>query len=106
MWFKVIFKCLNESRYRYFEASLVVESLAESFYFYFYFDAFDLRSLVAVVSEVFAKASTFTSSENMRSTSPLLLTSEIVSVTILFSLTPVSPCFCVPSINCSLALSK
>ena len=52
--------------------------------FYFYFDSFCLRSYAALVSEVFAKASTFTSSENLRLTSPLLLMGEITRVTIFF----------------------
>ena len=74
----MIFKCAGESKYRYFEASVEVELLA----FYFNFDFFCVRSLAAFVSEVFAKASTFTSSENLRVTSPLLLIREILSVTI------------------------
>jgi hypothetical protein len=53
--------------------------------FYFFFDSFCLRSSAALISEVFAKASTFTSSENMKVTSPLLLMGEILRVTIFFS---------------------
>jgi hypothetical protein len=67
--------------YRYFEFALFVKL----FDFYFDFDSFDLRRLAAAVSEVFAKASTFTSSENLKVTSPLLLIREILSVTIFSS---------------------
>ena len=48
----------------------------------FYFDSFRVSVLV---SEVFARASTLTSSENFKVTSPLLLMGEILRVTIFFS---------------------
>ena len=92
----MIFKCAGDSRYRYFEPSLFVEL----FDFYFDFNSFDLRRSVAVVSEVFAKASTFTSSENFKVTSPLLLIREILSVTFLSLEVRVSLWLREPLINC------
>ena len=68
--------------------------------FYFYFDSLRVRSSAAFVSEVFAKASTFTSSENLRVTSPLLLMGEIFRVTIFFSVVSVSLYFLKPLNNC------
>ena len=64
----------------------MVELLA----FNFYFNSFCERSSAALVSEELAKASTFTSSENLRVTSPLLLMGEILRVTIFFSVVCVS----------------
>ena len=80
----------------------MVELLA----FYFYFDYFCLRSLAALVSEVFAKASTSTSSENLKVTSPLLLMGDILRVTIFFSVVFVSLLFLEPLICCLLIWSK
>ncbi len=74
----------------------MVELLA----FYFYFDYFCLRNLAALVSEVFAKASTFTSSENLKMTSPLLLMGDILRVTIFFSVIFVSLLFVELLIDC------
>jgi hypothetical protein len=73
----------------------VVELLA------FYFASFRVAALV-----VFAKVSTFTSSENLKVTSPLLLMGEILRVTIFFSVVFVTLCFLVPLINCLLIGSK
>ena len=68
--------------------------------FYFYFDSLCATSSAVLVSEVFFKAFTFTSSENFRVTSPLLLMGDILRVTIFFSVIFVSLLFVELLIDC------
>ena len=80
----------------------MVELLA----FNFDLNSFCERISAALVSEVFAKASTSTSSENLKVTSPLLLMGEILRVTIFFSVDFVTLLTLEPLINCLLIGSK